>query len=316
MSALGRVALATLTLLTSAASAQPAYMPYTWASVATRGMGTVTGIAIAPTKPFDIYVKTDVGGAYRYDRAHDRWLPLLDAIGLGGPPLDGTAQGVGVEAVATDPVKPGTAYVVVQYASGQTGNPPYAQYTFTGEVLRTTDQGRTWTPLGLAPHHIAINPNGGYRSDTGERIAVDPKHTASLFFASRENGLWRKEGTADWAQVGGLPDPTTLPGYHADGQPNPDQAGFTFVAFDNSKPSGLANSAIIYVGVTGTGVWASRDGGVTWANSGGPTDAQRGTVASDGTLYVSGLTGLHKADRRGLGGHHAATEPRILLGHG
>ncbi len=268
------------------------YAPYRWHTLATHGMGTVTGMVISPVPPFDVYVKTDVGGAYRYDRRQDNWVPLLDAVGLGGPPLDGDGAGVGVESIAVDPANPAVAYAVVQYASGQTGSPPYTQYTETGEVLRTGDRGATWHPTGLAPHLVGINPNGDYRSSTGERLAVDPLHPNTLLFASRVNGLWRKQGSADWQQVGGgLPDPTSLPNYFLNGTPDLNQPGFTFVAF---APAPADAGETIYVGVTGSGIWASRDGGAGWANLGGPTDSDRAAVAADGTLYVGARSGLQK----------------------
>ena len=288
-------------VLSGAAFAQfPSVTPYAWRSVATRGMGTVTGIAISPASPYDVYIKADVGGAYRYDRTSDLWIPVLDSIGLGGPSPDGDAAGIGVESVAVDPTNGNVAYVVVNYASGTTGSAPYASYTETAEVLRTGNRGVTWTPLGLAPHLVRIDPNGNGRSTTGERLGVDPVQPSTLYFASRVNGLWRKQGSAAWAQVtGGLPDPASLPNYVSNGSPDVSQPGFAFVAFDRRRSPGGAHSAAIYVGVTGSGIWASADGGATWTNRGGPTDSDRGTVAPDGTLYVGARSSFQKLTAAG-----------------
>jgi hypothetical protein len=60
----------------SASAATPA--PFAWKNVNIQGMGYVSGLVIHPLPPYDIYIRTDVGGAYRYDRDAGRWLPLLD----------------------------------------------------------------------------------------------------------------------------------------------------------------------------------------------------------------------------------------------
>ncbi|MGI2907169.1 hypothetical protein [Tolypothrix sp. VBCCA 56010] len=38
--------------------------------------------AIAPQSPYDVYIRTDIGGAYRFIRQTNQWLPLCDRLTL------------------------------------------------------------------------------------------------------------------------------------------------------------------------------------------------------------------------------------------
>src|ERR1035438_9848164 len=88
-------------LATISLAAQAQTSTFAWKSVNLQGMGYITGLVIHPLPPHDIYVRTDVGGAYRYDRAAERWLPLMDRFG--------TAESAfGVESIAVDPSDPNT----------------------------------------------------------------------------------------------------------------------------------------------------------------------------------------------------------------
>src|ERR1019366_2170634 len=92
---------AILAALSFAAHAQTS--TFAWKSVDIQGMGYVTGLMIHPLAPHDIYVRTDVGGAYPYARAAELWLPLMDRFG--------TAESAfGVESIAVDPSDANTVY--------------------------------------------------------------------------------------------------------------------------------------------------------------------------------------------------------------
>ena len=231
---------------------------FAWKNVDIQGMGYVTGMVIHPLPPYDIYIRTDVGGAYRYDRAAGRWLPLLDRFGTAD-------SAFGVESIAVDPNDPNTVYaaVAMNRVYTATGGGYYSETTW-GEVLVSHSRGVWWTRTGMPPV-VYMGPNDSYRGTTGERLAVDPVRPGVVYFASRQNGLWRLDASG-WNQLGGGLQPTgTSP-------------GITFV---------LAGAQTLYAGVYGSGVWASADGGATWASIGGAAKPVRGTLVPGGILVVT-----------------------------
>ena len=198
---------ATQSLFVSSPLYTPGLNGFNWESVNTQGMGYVTGLVIHPLPPYDIYARTDVGGAYRFDRATQRWIPLLDHYG----PLE--SETYGVESVAVDTADANTVYLAVPHGRIVSGS----SITTPAEVMVSHDKGVTWNATGLANANLYAGPNDAYRGMTGERLAVDPNDGRVLFFASRKDGLWRgvMAGTQSvtWTQVsGGLPAPSAQPG--------------------------------------------------------------------------------------------------------
>ena len=236
--------LALLACLLPAARCQTVQL-FQWKNVNTQGMGYVTGLVVQPESPFDVYIRTDVGGAYRFDRPSSSWIPILDGIITQG--------GIGTESVAIDPNTPGRAYVVIPRVNSIVNN----EYQYSGEVMVSEDRGVTWRATGLAQSNVYIGPNDDYRVESGERLAVDPNNSNVLYFASRQNGLWQglRQSNAQytWAPVsGGLPPWTT--------SPSADPAGYTFVLYD-SRTTVNGVSQTVYAGVHGSAVWRSADGG-------------------------------------------------------
>jgi photosystem II stability/assembly factor-like uncharacterized protein len=241
--------------------------PFTWKSVDIEGMGWVTGLVIQPTPPYDIYIRTDVGGTYRFDRNESKWIPLMDSLE--------TQAGVGTESIAIDPRNASRVYAVINRVRSITDG----KFKYAAEVMLSEDRGAHWHGTGFVEKNVYAGSNDDYRVETGERLAVDPTDPNILYFASRRNGLWKSvrqpDGTHQWNPVN-----EGLPAWRDD------PAGDTFVLFAPSAArDGITQT--IYVGVHSSGVWRSIDSGHSWENLGGPQNPGRGAVASDGTLYVS-----------------------------
>ena len=102
---------------------------YVWKNAPIGGGGFVTGIITHKTSG-DRYCRTDVGGAYRWDAANNKWIQLLDW-------LNESENGfIGVEALALDPQNPNNVYMLcgTSYINGG-----------RTAILKSTDKGNTFT---------------------------------------------------------------------------------------------------------------------------------------------------------------------------
>jgi BNR/Asp-box repeat len=247
--------------LTASAAASGSY---TWRNVQIVGGGFVDGIVFNPTQPGLAYARTDIGGAYRWDPATQRWVPLQDFTGFND------WNELGVESIATDPIHPSKLWLAVgEYTE------PFA-VPLDGEILRSDNEGRTFQVIDL-PIQLASNENG---RNMGERLAVDPDDDNILYLASPANGLWRStDGGTTWSQVTSFPLTSS-----------PDDVGLSFVTFDPAGGHRGQPTRDIFVGdATGTDLYESTDAGATWQLVPGQPagmEPQHGVMASDGTFYV------------------------------
>ena len=118
-----------LVLATPALAGPPTVQPYSWNTVEVLGGGFVSGVVYHPTEKGLVYVRTDIGGAYRLDRATGSWVALNDALKR----ADG--QLAGALSLAVDPHDPDRLYMAAGEYTG-----PYAR---GGALLRSTDRGAT-----------------------------------------------------------------------------------------------------------------------------------------------------------------------------
>jgi hypothetical protein len=218
--------------------------PYQWKNVVIKGGGFVSGIVMSPVLPGLVFARTDVGGAYRYDPAGQRWMAITDWVGRVDSNL------TGIESIAADPVDPNRVYMAAgEYLTAG-----------SGWILSSTDMGQTWAKNSIS---APMGGNADGRS-MGERLAVDPNLTSTLFFGSRTTGLWTSTDFAQtWNQVRVFPtsgtdntDAGTSQGY-----------GLTFVVFDPHSGTPGSPTPAIYVGVGSTiepGLYRSTDAGATW----------------------------------------------------
>jgi xyloglucan-specific exo-beta-1,4-glucanase len=201
----------------------------------------------------------------------------------------------GVLSVGLDPQNGNTIYAAVgAYTNSWDPN--------NGAILKSTDQGATWSIYPL-PFKVGGNMPG---RGNGERLAVDPNNSNIVYFGATGNqtttfGLWKttNAGTS-WSQVTSFTasgdwqdDPTDASGYQS--QKN----GITWVAFDpRTVVNGITQN--IYVGIaskTVPTIYHSADGGNTWtAIAGQPTTdcggdglmpTKAAIDASTATMYVT-----------------------------
>ncbi|MGZ2411073.1 xyloglucan-specific exo-beta-1,4-glucanase [Sphingomonas sp. F9_3S_D5_B_2] len=276
MKRIARLLASLAALSAGATSAAPvATVPYVWRNVVIGGGGFSPNVIFSPAEKGLAYLRTDVGGAYRWDNIKQRWIPLEDSIW--------EDSYYGIESIAPDPKDPNVVYV----AGGMYAWQPAA-------ILRSSDRGATWQ-INKVPFKMGGNEDG---RGMGERLAVDPNHTSTLFFGSRHDGLWRSDDSgATWSKVTSFP-------WAGLGTPQARKThgGVSFVVFDRSS-RGTAGSRIIYAGVADPAshhLFRSVDGGKTWAALAGEPAASllpvKAAVASDGRLFVDYCTSIGPND--------------------
>ncbi len=260
-------------LLALAWSPHASATDYVWRNVKVGGGGFVPDIVFSPVERGLAYLRTDMGGVYRWDAAANRWIPLLDA--------NSNPNYRGVESIVPDPVDPNVLYAAV----GTYHREPAA-------IMRSANRGKTWT---IVPVSFRMGGNEDGRG-LGERLAIDPNDTSILYFGSRFDGLQRStdRGTT-WSKVVSFPKGGLgLP----EGRKGTD-AGVSFVIFDPTDGANGTPSQTIFVGVADPGehhLFRSSDGGHTWTTITGeprpdlfPVKAQ---LASTGILYIAYSNGM------------------------
>ncbi len=240
----------------------PEAFSHSWSSVNIGGGGYVTGLVVHPAEAGLVYLRTDVGGAYRWDAGSGRWINL--SLWLG--PAD--ANLYGVESIAVDPNNADIVYM----ACGRDQYKPPSE----SDILKSTDRGQTWTKLGFHK----FNYGNGPKRWSDERLIVDPANSDVLYFGTRNDGLWRSlDSGTSWAQVTMFPTVGVV------------LEGLAFVEIDSNGGTTSGRSSVIYVGVHQDGIYRSGDGGETWARiSGGPAyvgEVRQIEIAADGTKYFS-----------------------------
>jgi photosystem II stability/assembly factor-like uncharacterized protein len=242
---------------------------YVWKNVQIVGGGFITGIIAHPKERDLRYVRTDIGGAYRWDTDDHRWIPLTDFIGLSD------LNYLGVESIGLDPSDPDRLYLATgTYTESFEGN---------GAMLLSGDRGRHFKIVPL-PIKLGANDAGRF---AGERLSVDPHLGPLIYFGSRLNGLWKSTDRGNtWAQV------ASFPVTGGTGTPSDPGVGVIFEEFiKGSGTTAGGATKTVYVGVSdpGTGLYVTNDGGTTWsAVPGQPTGfyPNTATLGPDGNLYV------------------------------
>lgn len=200
------------------------------------GGGEIRALAIDPADPRTLYAAASPGGIYTSRNGGAAWT---------------WGAGRDIWTVAADPAHPATVYA---------GGP--------GELLRSTDAGRTWTRLALRPQPYTI-----------EALAVAPGEPSTVYAAGTQVYASRDGGTA-WSSVFSdslaiqslLVDPSDPDTVYATGLAGVyktvnagavwtlvyrEVAGLRVLAIDPRRPSRLYMQ-------TGPDLYRSEDGGASW----------------------------------------------------
>jgi hypothetical protein len=263
----GFIAVSALGAMTSICArpgaAQTPRVAYAYGNVAIVAGGFISGIVPHPAARGLMYVRTDIGGAYRWDGSEKRWVPLTDWVSMGESNL------LGIESIGLDATDPNKLYLAVG-----TYDKPWAP---NGAILRSEDQGRSFKMTRM-PFKMGGNEDGRF---AGERLAVDPNLPSVLYFGSRNDGLWKSvDGAVTWSQVTSFPGKST------------NRIGVVFEIFEAGSGKAKSATPVIYAGVSSDegSLFASRDAGQTWAAVAGAPKGllpNHGQMDADGWLYLT-----------------------------
>ncbi|MGA2443151.1 MAG: hypothetical protein ABSH08_19535 [Tepidisphaeraceae bacterium] len=257
-----------MTILLATASAPAAQQSYLWRSVKVGAGGFIPGIVFSRLEKGLVYLRSDIGGCYRWDDSQKQWIPLQDQMG--------ESTYFGGESIALDPIDPNTVYI----AAGMYHSEPPA-------ILRSHDRGKTWEAFPVS-FRMGGNEDG---RGVGERLAIDPNDNTILFFGSRYEGLWRSGDSGQtWQKAASF----GLKGRGVPRDDGPTNTGLSFVVFDpRSGTRGMATQTI-FVGSTDPGarhLFRTDDAGKTWTGvEGGPALEMlpaQAQIDDEGILYLT-----------------------------
>ncbi len=236
-------------------AAQAAGGSYDWCSVPFGAGGFVDGFLFHPKVAGLLYARTDIGGAYRFDPAANRWVPLLDHLSHADADL------MGVLSLAVDPNQPDRLYAACGLYLDDRSR--------TGALLASADRGATWQVHELGLHIGGNSPGRG----SGERLQVDPNDSRVLLLGSSQDGLLKSTDQGrSFSRLGFRARHVSL------------------VVFDPASGSPGKGSATVYIGSHDQpGLYVSHDGGLSFAREAAtPRQVpQHAVFAADGTLYAS-----------------------------
>jgi hypothetical protein len=242
---------------------------YSWKPVRVGGGGATTTIQAHPRVKNLYFITTDVGTPYRWNATEQRWEGMLYKNATSGWENRSAAA-----RLAFDP-------------SDATGNTLYVTtggaWAVDGTVLKSVDRGNTW---GDCQIRLDVNPNN--EQGAGQRIAVDPNNSAVVYVTTRakkDATVTETNGTFKTTQAGAPGSWTKVN----------DLCG-NFVLFEPRGGTVSGVTKTIYIG-TADGVQLSTDGGATFAlMPGSPAKATKAALHGNGTLYITGGSGVHKWD--------------------
>jgi xyloglucan-specific exo-beta-1,4-glucanase len=220
-----------------------------WYNVNIGGGGYLTGLYLHPLKAEALYVRTDNGGALKWNKQKNKWHPLTEFFTLP------EKNNYGIEAIGLDPKNESTLLIATGAFIGQ-----------KGYIYRSTDGGKNWKITNFETNMGANEP----KRWTGNRLVISPHDSKIVFFGSRKDGLWRSlDGGNNWSKVASVQAPNN-------------QIGILFVLFHPSDPQRM------YISSFGDGIYQSNDAGGSWTKlAGSPKEPMKMVMTKNRKLYVT-----------------------------
>ena len=164
---------------------------YEWDSLKIGGGGYISGIVVGKK---EMYLRTDVGGAYKYDYTKKKWIQLFNFI------KESKKGYMSVKGIAIDPNDDDIVYFLCGCAY---------HYPYKTAILKTSDGGKTFIEIEVS-NLIDVHGNGAGR-ECGEPIAIDPENPFIIYaggdVANGESALIKSiDAGLTWNPVKGYDD--------------------------------------------------------------------------------------------------------------
>lgn len=144
-------------------------IPYEYRNLPIPGGGYVTGFLYSEREKNVLYIRTDIGGTYRFDAKTQTWISLIPHV-----TMEELSETFPI-ALAIDEERPGSLYI----ACGVNGRDK-------GMLAISGDYGESFR-YETIPVMVHGNLNG---RGTGERLCV---HGNTIWYASQQDGLWKSD---------------------------------------------------------------------------------------------------------------------------
>lgn len=253
-------------------NSQPVDTGYEWSNVKIVGGGYVPGMVYNETKENLVYAKTDIGGAYKFNKEKNEWECITDSFG-------GEDWGYNcIESIATDPIEPNRVYI----SCG-------TSYSGNGCIMYSYDYGKNWTKADIVDMTMGGNDWG---RNTGERLCIDPNDNSIVYYGSHSKGLFvSRDYGQTWSNVESFPST----GEFSEGGYN---YGIIWVTMDKSSSKKGEATKTLFCGVANKNsekIYRTDDAGKTWKaifnefsdNGKIMYFPQQGRVSNNGNLYVT-----------------------------
>lgn len=250
---------------------------FEWSNAAIVGGGFIPGMVYNETEEGLVYVKTDIGGAYRKKKGEDKWTCITDSFGG----LDDNSNDWNyncIESIATDPVEPSRVYMSCGTSYG--GN---------GCIMYSYDYGNHWTKVDF---NFSMGGNDWGRN-CGERLMIDPNDNSRIYYGSHSDGMFiSNDYGKTWETLESFPSKGS---YHEESY----SYGIMWITCDKTSSEKGEATKRIFCGVAereGEKIYCSEDAGKSWKklqNTVTDTDEHftfypiQGKVSADGNLYVT-----------------------------
>ncbi len=134
------------------------------------GGGYVTGMVIHPKNTDIRYIRTDVGGAYKWIPENKEWRPITEFFSWK------ERLKYNIDGLALDPNDENILYLCCG-DGGEKG---------TSSIYKSCDRGASFTEKKIDATFLG---NANYRQD-GEPIMVDPNNSSVVYCGTRREALW------------------------------------------------------------------------------------------------------------------------------